>query len=151
MSAHPSRAAELARIAREPGDRSGRAERAAAAIRAHGGYRWVGLYDVLAAEIAVIAWSGPEAPTYPRFPRERGLNGAAVRDRAPVVVQDVAADERYLTTIGGTRGEAIFPVLGSAGAVVGTVAVAADRVNAFTPADRELLTSCASALAPLWR
>jgi hypothetical protein len=79
----------------------------------------------------VIAWSGPEAPTYPRFPIAKGLNGACVASRKPVIVQDVASDSRYLTTIGGTRGEMIQPVFDETGVVVGTIDVESDRVNAF--------------------
>ena len=45
------------------------AERIVAAIRISRNYRWVGLYDVTdGAEIVIIAWSGPGAPAYPRFP-----------------------------------------------------------------------------------
>jgi GAF domain-containing protein len=118
------------------------AARAAEEIRRAGGYRWVGIYTVLEREIAVVAWSGPGAPTHPRFPRERGLNGAAVRTGEPIVVQDVAADPRYLPTLGGTRAEAIVPVRSpSSGAVVGTIDVESDRVGAFTDADRALLAS----------
>jgi putative methionine-R-sulfoxide reductase with GAF domain len=54
-----------------PGDRVGRARRIAAAIRDTGGYRWVGIYDVSPEEIAVLAWSGPEAPAHPRFPASK--------------------------------------------------------------------------------
>src|SRR5262249_14292044 len=100
------------------GDRAVKAQRAIELIRESGSYRWAGLYDVLATEIAVIAWSGPEAPTHPRFPIARGLNGACVASRKPVIVQDVASDPRYLTTIGGTRGEMIQPVLDRSGHVV---------------------------------
>src|SRR5215831_3734395 len=49
----------------------------------------------------------------------------------PVIVQDVASDSRYLTTIGGTRGEMIQPVLNQSGVVVGTIDVESERVNAF--------------------
>src|SRR5262245_45837469 len=87
-----------------PDPRAVRAARAADLIRRAGRYRWVGLYDVTEHEIAVIAWSGPAAPTHPRFPRGRGLNGAAVASRSAVVVQDVAKDPRYLATLTDTRG-----------------------------------------------
>lgn len=140
----------LRRIVSGDGDRVARAQRAVNTIVATAGLRWAGLYDVLADEIAVIAWSGPAAPTYPRFPRDKGLNGAAVRDRAPVVVQDVARDPRYLTTIGGTLGEAIFPILSASGDVVGTLDVEADHVDAFTPELRALLEQCAAAVTALW-
>ena len=116
-----------------------------------GPYRWAGLYDVLRTEIAVIAWSGPQAPTYPRFPVDKGLNGACVSSRKPVIVQDVASDARYLTTIGGTRGEMIQPVVDQRGVVVGTIDVESDRVNAFNSRDELLLGVCAKNLLWLWR
>jgi len=133
------------------GSRVAKAQRAIDLIRPLGPYRWAGLYDVLTSEIAVIAWSGPEAPTYPRFPITKGLNGASVSCRKPVIVQDVSADARYLTTIGGTRGEMIQPVFDESGGVVGTIDVESDRVNAFGARDEELLAVCAKSLFWLWR
>jgi L-methionine (R)-S-oxide reductase len=133
------------------GTRVTKAQRAIDLIRPLGPYRWAGLYDVLPTEIAVIAWSGPEAPTYPRFPIAKGLNGACVSGRRPVIVQDVASDPRYLTTIGGTRGEMIQPVFNESGVVVGTIDVESDRVNAFGNRDEELLAACAKSLFWLWR
>jgi L-methionine (R)-S-oxide reductase len=98
----------------------------------------------------VIAWSGPQAPAYPRFPITKRLNGASVASRRPVIVQDVASDPRYLTTIGGTRGEMIQPVIDKSGVVVGTIDVESDRVNAFSSRDEELLALCAKNLLWLW-
>lgn len=141
----------LRALGRGHGDRTSKAQRAIDLIRELGSYRWAGLYDVLPSEIAVIAWSGPQAPTYPRFPVAKGLNGACVASRKPVIVQDVASDSRYLTTIGGTRGEMIQPVFDRAGAVVGTIDVESDRVNAFTSRDQELLSVCAENISWLWR
>lgn len=141
----------LRSLSRSDGDRVSKAQRAIDLIRELGSYRWAGLYDVLPNEIAVIAWSGPEAPTYPRFPVTQGLNGACVASRKPVIVQDVANDPRYLTTIGGTRGEMIQPVFDHSGAVIGTIDVESDRVNAFSSRDEELLSLCAEHLSWLWR
>ena len=64
-------------LADGPGSRVEKAGEAARLLSAWGPYRWVGLYDVSTTEIAVIAWTGPEPPTYPRFPITKGLNGAA--------------------------------------------------------------------------
>src|SRR5688572_15316533 len=142
---------KLLSLGESEGDRVAKAQPAIDLIRSLGPYRWAGLYDVLATEIAVIAWSGPEAPTHPRFSIAKGLNGACVSSREPVIVQDVASDPRYLTTIGGTRGEMIQPVFGESGAVVGTIDVESDRVNAFGSRDNELLALCAKNLFWLWR
>ena len=135
----------------EHGDRAAKAQRAIELIRQAGSYRWAGLYDVLKREIAVIAWSGPQPPTHPRFSIAKGLNGACVASRKPVIVQDVARDPRYLTTIGGTRGEMIQPVFGQSGVVIGTIDVESDRVNAFGIRDEKLLAECAKNLSWLWR
>lgn len=134
-----------------PGDRQEKAAAAAELIRGAGDFRWIGLYDVLNDEISVIAWAGPSAPAHPRFSRDQGLNGAAVHDRAPVVVQDVTKDPRYLTTIEGTKAEAIFPVFSADGSVVGTLDAESASVNAFTPPRECWLLDCAAALQPLWR
>jgi L-methionine (R)-S-oxide reductase len=131
--------------------RAAKAQRAVELIRTLGPYRWAGLYDVLAAEISVIAWDGPEPPTHPRFPIAKGLNGACVASKRPVIVQSVADDPRYLTTIGGTRGEIIQPILSESGVVVGTIDVESERVNAFSARDEELLALCARNIRWLWR
>lgn len=140
---------KLRELAGSSGSREERARIAAALIRIARPYRWVGLYDVTESEICVIAWDGPEPPTYPRFPVRKGLNGAAVVSKRPVIVQDVASDLRYLTTIGGTRGEMIYPILRSA-KVTGTIDVESDQLNAFSAEDESLLASCAEALRWLW-
>jgi len=136
-------------LSRSSGPREERARAAAGLIRVARPYRWVGLYDVTESEIAVIAWDGPEPPTFPRFAVSKGLNGAAVAAKRPIIVQDVASDPRYLTTIGGTRGEMIYPVLRSA-KVTGTIDVESEKLNAFSSEDESLLAACADALRWLW-
>jgi L-methionine (R)-S-oxide reductase len=119
-------------------------------IRETGGYRWVGIYAVGREEISVIGWSGPEAPAHRRFPKDRGLCGAAAASGSTVVVRDVAEDPRYLTTFGNTRSEIVVPVKRSAGEVVGLIDVESEKLDAFTPEDRRLLEKLASEVAGLW-
>jgi L-methionine (R)-S-oxide reductase len=132
-------------------ERTERARRAASIVREMGGYRWVGLYDVGQTHIAVIAWDGPEAPQFPRFPIDRGLNGAAVSARRAVVAQDVSCDTRHLPTIAGTQSEIIVPAFDHEGRVIGTIDVESAVRNAFGAADEDRLATCAEALAWLWR
>lgn len=121
------------------------------AIRAAREYRWVGLYEVLGDEIAAVAWTGDEAPAHPRFSRADGLCGGVVAGRKPVVVNDVALDARYLTTLGSTRAEVVVPILDPAtGEVLGTIDVASDQPNAFSEMDVDLLEACARVTAALW-
>ena len=142
--------AELVASGTAADDRERRADRIAAAIRHFGGYRWVGVYGVTADEIAVVAWNGPAAPTHPRFPREQGLCGAAVARGEPVVVGDVTADARYLTTHTTTRSEIVVPVFRD-GSVVGVIDVESEWPDAFRESDKQLLERCASVIVPLWR
>jgi putative methionine-R-sulfoxide reductase with GAF domain len=111
---------QLYELGHSPGTREKRSQAAVRLIRALGPYRWAGLYDVTVNEIAVIAWDGPEPPT-------------------------------YLTTIGGTRGEMIQPVLRPSGLVVGTIDVESEKLNAFSDRDTTLLAACAGALQWLWQ
>jgi len=130
-------------------DRDRRAVLVASAIRRFGGYRWVGIYDVGSEEIAVLGWDGPAAPAHPRFPRSEGLCGAAVTTAEPVVVGDVGADPRYLTTHSTTRSEIVVPVI-AGGDVVGIIDVESERRKAFGDRDRQLLERCAALIVPLW-
>jgi putative methionine-R-sulfoxide reductase with GAF domain len=117
-----------------------RAEKAkvlASLIQSEHNFHWVGLYDVSAPHISAIAWTGSGPPAFPISPVTKGINGAAVAQRVPVVVQDVFTDSRYLTTFGASRSEAISPVLTADMArVVGTVDVERHRVNAFQADDQ---------------
>ncbi len=124
--------------------------RIAEVIRAAGGYRWVGIYEVTAEEIGILAWTGAEAPAFPRFPVTRGLAGAAVASRLPVAVGDVRNDPRYLTTFGTTESEMLVPIV-DGDAVVGLVDVESERAFAFGDEDLRFVGACARRLLPLFR
>jgi L-methionine (R)-S-oxide reductase len=127
-----------------------RAARIAQLIRAGTGRRWVGIYRVTRSHVVNLAWSGPEAPAYPTFPRKRGLSGATIRSRSTVVSNDVASDPRYLTNQESTGSELIVPVLVD-GTVVGTLDVEDEAKGAFDDDDRELFERIAAALTDLYR
>jgi L-methionine (R)-S-oxide reductase len=142
---------EVSRVLEGDGDRERKAAGIAEAIRRSGGHRWVGLYEVTEDEIANLAFDGPGAPAYPRFPVTQGLSGAAVTSGKTVVAGDVRKDPRYLTAFGSTRSEIIVPVADRAGRkVVGTIDVESEQVNAFSEEDRVTLERCAAAVAALF-
>ncbi len=133
------------------GDRAERAKRLAELIRKLGDYRWVGIYDVGAESVSIIAWSGPGAPEYPTFPVSKGLTGAAIQQKKAVVVGDVRSDPRYLTAFGSTLSEIIVPVFAPGeDRVIGTVDVESEKANAFSARDQQLIEQCAQAALPLW-
>jgi GAF domain-containing protein len=133
------------------GDRAGRAKRLAELIRKLGEYRWVGIYDVGAVNVSIIAWSGPSAPEHPKFPVSKGLTGAAIEQKKTVSAGDVRTYPRYLTAFGSTVSEIIVPILSPAdGSVMGTVDVESDHANAFSSRDQQVIEQCAQASLPLW-
>jgi L-methionine (R)-S-oxide reductase len=141
---------ELVEASAGADERERRAARVAAAICRFGDYRWVGIYDVTADEIAVVGWEGPGPPAHPRFARADGLGGAAVATGEAVIVGDVSTNSRYLTTHATTRSEIVVPVC-ARGCVVGLIDVESDQPDAFGEQDRQLLERCAAVIAPLWR
>jgi len=118
-------------------------------IRAYGGYRWVGLYDVGKTDVAIVSWSGGGPPAYPRFPRTAGLTARAIAQAETVIADDVTADPAYLEAFGDTRAEAIVPVVVDA-LVVGTIDAESGEPHAFGDADRSFLEACAAAAVALW-
>ena len=141
----------VARLLASASPRRERAKALAELIRDWAGFHWVGLYDVSPTHISAIAWTGDQSPAFPSFPVSQGINGAAVAQRSPVIVQDVSQDHRYLTTFGATRAEAIFPVVATdLTRVLGTIDVESDTVNAFHRVHEAFLGECATLLKPLW-
>ncbi len=133
------------------GNRAERAKRLAEMIRKLGEYRWVGIYDVTADTVSIIAWSGAGAPAHSSFSPGQGLTGAAIKQRRAVIAGDVGNDPRYLTAFGDTQSEIIVPLLAPGEErVIGTVDVESDQPNAFSASDQKMIEQCAQAALPLW-
>ncbi len=141
---------KLEALVRDTPDRVLAANRAAESIAAAHRYRWVGLYEVTATEIAMIACTSSTIPAFPRFPISQGLCGSSVSLRAIVNVGIVQEDPRWLPTFGSTRSEIIVPVFSPQGPVVGLVDVESNLLNAFTTDDEQFLSRCAPFLLPLF-
>jgi L-methionine (R)-S-oxide reductase len=132
------------------GSRADKAKHLAEGIRKLGEYRWVGIYDVGAEEVSILAWSGSGEPEFPKFPVNKGLTGAAIAEKKAIIVGDVHNDARYLAAFGSTLSEIIVPVLSPTGSVIGTVDVESELPNAFTDRDAEMIQQCIAAALPLW-
>lgn len=128
-----------------------KARRIAEIIRGSHDYRWTGIYEIAGEEIAAIAWTGADPPAFPRFPKNQGLCGEAVRLGAAVVVGDVNKDPRYLTTFGSTRSEIVVPIFHATTRVpVGVIDVESEQLDAFNDWDRAFLEGCAALAIKLW-
>jgi L-methionine (R)-S-oxide reductase len=108
-------------------------------VRAARDYRWVGIYKVCRGELIIVAGSGDDPPTYPRFPVTQGLCGAAVEERKTIMVGEVHKDPRYLPTFGTTMSEIVVPVISRSDRVVGVIDAESAKLNAFSKEDKDVL------------
>src|SRR5262249_50493381 len=99
-------------------------------IRTARDYRWVGVYKIIKDEFVIMAETGNEPATYPRFPITQGLCGAALDSGRPVIVSDVSRDVRYLPTFHTTRSEIIVPMRNDNRHVLGIIDAEDDKLNA---------------------
>ncbi len=128
-----------------------KAEMIANKIRSAKEYSWVGLYDVKESEIKIISCAGRSEPLIPSFPKDKGLNGRAVKQGKTVIVNDIDKDEDYLLTFTNTKSEIVTPVFGKDGIqIVGTIDVEAEKTNAFGEEDVKFLEGCARKISRLW-
>ena len=107
-------------------------------------YNWTGFYmlDPDDSETLVL---GPfvGAPTeHVRIPVSQGICGAAVATGETVIVDDVAADPRYLSCSIDTRSEIVVPIY-VRGRVIGEIDIDSHDPAAFTDSDRTFLEEAA--------
>ncbi len=92
-------------------------------------------------------WRGPQATEHVRIPIGQGVCGAAAASGRTEVVDDVNADDRYLTCFLSTRSEIVVPITYD-GLVVAEIDIDSDEPAAFTPEDRAFLERVATIISP---
>jgi L-methionine (R)-S-oxide reductase len=110
-------------------------------------YSWVGIYLVEGGDLVLGPWKGPQATDHIRIPVGQGICGAAAASGRTEVVDDVAADERYLACFPSTRSEIVVPIAYE-GRVVGEIDIDSDKPAAFGDADRAYLERVAVLISP---
>jgi L-methionine (R)-S-oxide reductase len=109
-------------------------------------YSWVGIYLVEGDDLVLGPWKGPEATEHVRIPIGEGICGAAAASGETEIVDDVAADDRYLACFPSTRSEIVVPIAYE-GRVVGEIDIDSDRPAAFGREDRALLERVATLIS----
>ena len=110
-------------------------------------YSWVGIYLVEGDDLVLGPWKGPHATEHVRIPVGEGICGAAAASGVTEIVDDVNADERYLSCFPSTRSEIVVPIAFE-GRVVGEIDIDSDAPAAFGEADREFLERVAQLVSP---
>jgi L-methionine (R)-S-oxide reductase len=109
-------------------------------------YSWVGIYLVEGDDLVLGPWKGQQATEHLRIPIGEGICGAAAASGETEIVDDVAADDRYLACFPSTRSEIVVPI-SYEGRVVGEIDIDSDRPAAFGPEDRALLERVATLIS----
>lgn len=101
-------------------------------------FHWVGFYRVVAPGLLKI---GPYQGGHGclSIPFERGVCGAAARERRTQLVADVDAFPGHIACAASTRSEIVVPVLDAGGALIAVLDVDSDLPDAFDAADAAAL------------
>ena len=110
-------------------------------------YSWVGIYRVEEDHLVLGPWKGPQATEHVRIAIGQGVCGAAAASGQTEVVDDVNADERYLSCFPSTRSEIVVPIVYE-GKVVGEIDIDSDSPAVFGAEDRTLLERVAVLISP---
>lgn len=108
-------------------------------------YTWVGIYLVEGDELVLGPFIGKPSP-HTRIPLGKGICGAAVTEKATIVVDDVNADPRYLACSLETKSEIVVPIMRGS-QPLGEIDIDSDQPAAFGDRDRALLEPVAAMLA----
>jgi L-methionine (R)-S-oxide reductase len=112
-------------------------------------YDWVGFYMIETAKepteqdmLVLGPYVGAPTP-HTRIPLDQGICGAAAASGQTIVVDDVAADPRYLACSIATKSEIVVPIR-MQDKVVGELDIDSHTPAAFTADDRQLVEHCAA-------
>jgi L-methionine (R)-S-oxide reductase len=111
-------------------------------------YNWVGFYMLEREADRDMLVLGPFQGTmtpHTRIPLNQGICGAAASTGKTIVVDDVAADARYLACSLETKSEIVVPVFVH-GKVAGELDIDSHFLVAFGPDDRKLCEHAATLL-----
>jgi L-methionine (R)-S-oxide reductase len=109
-----------------------------------GRYNWVGFYLMEAPDFQALVvgpYAGSFQPT-PRIPLDKGLCGAAATTGKSVVVNNVAADPRYLGS-DMVKSNMVAPVFVQK-RVVAEICIESYFTDTFTAAEQTFVESCAA-------
>jgi len=111
---------------------------------------WVGFYRVVTPGLLRVGpYQGPLGCL--EIPFDRGVCGAAARERATQIVPDVHAFPGHIACDAGARSEIVVPVFAPDGALTAVLDLDAHVPDAFDATDQEGLERVAELLRPALR
>ncbi len=114
------------------------------------GVSWAGFYRVVAPGLLRVGpYQGPLGCL--EIPFDRGVCGAAARERRTQLVPDVHAFPGHIACDSAARSEIVVPIFNPDGALIAVLDLDSREAAAFTDADREGLERIAEILRPCMR
>ncbi len=110
-------------------------------------YNWVGIYLMEGEELVLGPYLGKPSP-HTRITLDKGICGAAAREKKTLIVPDVTQDSRYLACSPETQSEIVVPIM-KGDRPVGEIDIDSDIKDAFKETDRDILERTASILSEL--
>lgn len=111
---------------------------------------WTGFYRVVAPGLLRVGpYQGPLGCL--EIPFERGVCGAAARERATQLVPDVHAFPGHIACDAGARSEIVVPIFDPAGELIAVLDLDSHAPGAFDETDQEGLEHVAVLLRPAMR
>lgn len=103
-------------------------------------FDWTGFYRVVAPNVLKI---GPYQGGHGclTIPFDKGVCGAAARQRAVQIVDDVTSFEGHIACAASTRSEIVLPVIASGGRLIGVLDIDSDQPAAFNANDAQGLAA----------
>jgi GAF domain-containing protein len=111
---------------------------------------WTGFYRVVAPGLLRVGpYQGPLGCL--EIPFQRGVCGAAARERATQLVQDVEAFPGHIACDAAARSEIVVPIFDPAGELIAVLDLDSHAPGAFDGTDQEGLERVAALLRPAMR
>ena len=108
-------------------------------------YNWVGIYLMEGEELVLGPYLGKPSP-HTRITLDKGVCGAAAKEKKTIIVPDVSKDKRYLACSPETKSEIVVPIIKD-NQPVGEIDIDSDTSAAFKPVDKDILERVSSNLA----
>jgi L-methionine (R)-S-oxide reductase len=112
-------------------------------------YDWVGIYWLKGDKLVLGPWSGRDETEHKIIPISEGICGAAIRENATVIIDDVRKDPRYLACFSETRSEIVVPIRAK-NKLIGEIDIDGKEVGAYTDEDRKFLEALADHIGSQW-
>jgi len=109
-------------------------------------YNWVGIYLIKGSDLVLGPWRGKQATKHTKIPIGKGICGSAAASCKTEIVDDVNADNRYLSCFVSTKSEIVVPIK-KGKKVLGEIDIDSDKKNAFSNKDKFFLENLADMLS----